>query len=56
MLNTDRIDHLYEDIHEDDVRLILHFRDMTDSSSLVRTLQQVQPGEMYNLAAQVMSG
>ena len=52
MFNTDRIDHLYQDIHEDDVRLILHYGDMTDSSSLVRILQQVQPDEIYNLAAQ----
>ena len=52
MFNTDRIDHLYQDIHECDVRLILHYGDMTDSSSLVRILQQVQPDEIYNLAAQ----
>ena len=52
MFNTDRIDHLYQDIHEDDVRLILHYGDMTDSSSLTRILQQVQPDEIYNLAAQ----
>jgi len=52
MFNTDRIDHLYQDIHEDDVRLILHYGDMTDSLSLTRILQQVQPDEIYNLAAQ----
>jgi len=52
MFNTDRIDHLYQDIHEDNVRLILHYGDMTDTSSLVRILQQVQPDEIYNLAAQ----
>ena len=52
MFNTDRIDHLYQDIHEDDVRLILHYGDMTDSSSLTRILQEVQPDEIYNLAAQ----
>lgn len=52
MFNTDRIDHLYQDIHEDDVKLILHYGDMTDSSSLVRILQKVHPDEIYNLAAQ----
>lgn len=50
--NTSRIDHLYQDIHEKDVRLILHYGDMTDSSSLVRIIQQTQPDEIYNLAAQ----
>lgn len=50
--NTARIDHLYKDIHEEDVRLFLHFGDMTDSSSLVRIIQQAQPDEIYNLAAQ----
>ncbi len=50
--NTSRIDHLYQDIHEQDVRLILHYGDMTDSSSLVRIIQQTQPDEIYNLAAQ----
>ncbi len=50
--NTSRIDHLYQDIHEEDVRLILHYGDMTDSSSLVRIIQQTQPDEIYNLAAQ----
>ena len=50
--NTARIDHLYKDIHEDDVRMFLHFGDMTDSSSLVRIIQQAQPDEIYNLAAQ----
>ena len=52
LLNTDRIDHLYQDPHIDDRRLILHYGDLTDSSSLVRTVQQVQPDEIYNLAAQ----
>jgi GDPmannose 4,6-dehydratase len=52
MFNTDRIDHLYKDIHEDDVRLFLHHGDLTDSSSLIRIIQQVQPDEVYNLAAQ----
>jgi len=52
LFNTSRIDHLYKDIHEEDVRLFLHFGDMTDSSGLVRIIQQVQPDEIYNLAAQ----
>jgi len=52
LLNTDRIDHLYQDPHEQDRRFILHYGDMTDSSSLVRIIQDVQPDEIYNLAAQ----
>lgn len=52
LFNTDRIDHLYQDRHERDVRFFLHHGDMTDSSSLVRIIQQVQPDEVYNLAAQ----
>jgi GDPmannose 4,6-dehydratase len=52
LFNTDRIDHLYHDRHEKDVRFFLHHGDMTDSSSLVRIIQQVQPDEIYNLAAQ----
>ena len=52
LFNTDRIDHLYQDPHESDRRFVLHHGDMTDSSSLVRILQQVQPDELYNLAAQ----
>ena len=52
LFNTDRIDHLYQDPHEKDRRFILHHGDMTDSSSLVRIIQQVQPDEIYNLAAQ----
>jgi GDPmannose 4,6-dehydratase len=52
LFNTNRIDHLYQDPHEPDARLFLHFGDMTDSSSLVRVIQQVQPDEIYNLAAQ----
>ncbi len=52
LFNTDRIDHLYQDPHESGRRFILHHGDMTDSSSLVRILQQVQPDEIYNLAAQ----
>jgi GDPmannose 4,6-dehydratase len=52
LFNTDRIDHLYQDPHEKDRRFILHYGDMTDSSSLVRVIQMVQPHEIYNLAAQ----
>jgi GDPmannose 4,6-dehydratase len=52
LINTARIDHLYEDPHIDDRRLHLHYGDMTDGSSLQRTLAQVQPDEIYNLAAQ----
>jgi len=52
LLNTDRIDHLYQDPHEKKRRFILHYGDMTDSSSLVHIIQKVQPDEVYNLAAQ----
>jgi GDPmannose 4,6-dehydratase len=52
LFNTDRIDHLYEDPHVRGRRLILHYGDMTDSSSLTRVLQQTRPREIYNLAAQ----
>ena len=52
LFNTDRIDHLYQDPHEKGRRLVLHYGDMTDSSSLTRIVQQVQPDEIYNLAAQ----
>jgi len=52
LFNTDRIDHLYQDPHEKNRRFSLHHGDMTDSSSLVRIIQQVQPDEIYNLAAQ----
>jgi GDPmannose 4,6-dehydratase len=50
--NTARIDHLYRDPHEDNVRFFLHHGDLTDSSSLIRVIQAVQPDEIYNLAAQ----
>jgi GDPmannose 4,6-dehydratase len=50
--NTSRIDHLYQDPHEENRRFFLHLGDMTDSSSLVRVIQEVQPDEIYNLAAQ----
>ena len=52
LFNTDRIDHLYQDPHESHLNLILHHGDMTDSSSLIRIMQEVQPHEIYNLAAQ----
>ena len=51
LLNTDRIDHLYQDPHESDVRLKLHYGDLTDSTNLIRIIQEVQPDEIYNLAA-----
>src|ERR1022692_84453 len=50
--NTDRIDHLYQDPHERGLRLHLHYGDLTDASNLIRIIQQVQPDEIYNLAAQ----
>jgi GDPmannose 4,6-dehydratase len=50
--NTDRIDHLYQDPHEQHVRFHLHYGDMTDSTNLIRIVQEVQPDEIYNLAAQ----
>jgi GDPmannose 4,6-dehydratase len=52
LFNTDRIDHLYQDPHVDGRNFILHYGDMTDSSSLVHVIQKVQPDEIYNLAAQ----
>lgn len=52
LFNTDRIDHLYQDPHENARRFVLHYGDMTDSSSLIRIIKQVQPDEIYNLAAQ----
>ena len=50
--NTDRIDPLYQDPHVDGRKFILHYGDMTDSSSLIRIIQEVRPDEVYNLAAQ----
>lgn len=52
LINTDRIDHLYQDPHEDNVRFFLHYGDLTDSTNLIRIIQEVQPDEIYNLAAQ----
>jgi GDPmannose 4,6-dehydratase len=51
MFNTDRIDHLYQDQHEHKVNFKLHFGDMTDSTNLIRIIQETQPDEIYNLAA-----
>jgi GDPmannose 4,6-dehydratase len=50
--NTGRIEHLYRDPHETDVRFFLHYGDLTDSTNLIRLVQQIQPTEIYNLAAQ----
>ena len=52
LFNTDRIDHLYQDPHEKNVHLKLHYGDLTDSTNLIRIIQEVQPHEIYNLAAQ----
>jgi GDPmannose 4,6-dehydratase len=52
LFNTARIDHLYQDPHVEHQKLLLHYGDLTDTSSLIRVLQQVQPDELYNLAAQ----
>lgn len=51
LFNTDRIDHLYQDQHEKDVRFKLHYGDLTDSTNLIRIVQETQPDEIYNLAA-----
>ncbi|MDZ4663295.1 MAG: GDP-mannose 4,6-dehydratase [Bacteroidota bacterium] len=52
LFNTDRIDHLYKDLHEKNVQFKLHYGDLTDSTNLIRIIQEVQPDEIYNLAAQ----
>jgi GDPmannose 4,6-dehydratase len=51
LFNTDRIDHLYEDPHDEEPRLILHYGDLSDSTNLIRVIQQVKPDEIYNLGA-----
>ena len=51
LFNTDRIDHLYQDPHAENARLFLHYGDLTDSMNLTRIIQDVQPDEIYNLAA-----
>ena len=52
LLNTERVDHLYQDPHESDVNFYLHYGDLTDATNLIRILQEVQPDEIYNLGAQ----
>jgi len=52
LFNTDRIDHLYQDPHEENRRFILHYGDLTDSSSLIFAVQKTRPDEIYNLGAQ----
>lgn len=52
LFNTDRVDHLYKDQHENDVNFVLHYGDLTDSTNLIRIVQEVQPDEIYNLGAQ----
>src|SRR6202171_6236093 len=52
LFNTERIDHLYQDPHERNVHFSLHYGDLTDSTNLIRIIQEVQPDEIYNLAAQ----
>ena len=52
LFNTDRIDHLYQDPHEINIHFTLHYGDLTDSTNLIRVIQEVQPDEIYNLAAQ----
>ncbi|MEI7734814.1 MAG: GDP-mannose 4,6-dehydratase [Ferruginibacter sp.] len=51
LINTDRIDHLYQDRHENKLRFVMHYGDMTDSTNLIRIIQETQPDEIYNLAA-----
>jgi GDPmannose 4,6-dehydratase len=51
LINTQRIDHLYEDLHEDDVHFKLHYGDLSDSTNIIRIIQEVQPDEIYNLGA-----
>jgi GDPmannose 4,6-dehydratase len=51
LINTQRIDHLYEDLHEEDVKFILHYGDLSDSTNIIRIIQEVQPDEIYNLGA-----
>ena len=50
--NTARVDHLYRDPHDQDVRFFMHYGDLTDSANLIRIIQEIQPDEIYNLAAQ----
>ena len=50
--NTERVDHLYEDPHENDPHFLMHYGDLTDATNLIRLVQEVKPNEIYNLAAQ----
>ena len=52
LFNTQRVDHLYQDPHEKDLRFVLHYGDLTDAGNLTRIIQEVQPDEIYNLGAQ----
>lgn len=52
LFNTTRVDHLYRDLHEDDIRFVLHYGDLTDATNLIRVMEECQPTEIYNLAAQ----
>jgi GDPmannose 4,6-dehydratase len=52
LINTDRVDHLYQDPHQPGVRFFMHHGDMTDATNLIRIIQETQPDEIYNLAAQ----
>ncbi|OGA60153.1 MAG: GDP-mannose 4,6-dehydratase [Betaproteobacteria bacterium RIFCSPLOWO2_12_FULL_65_14] len=52
LINTDRVDHLYQDPHEPDLRFLMHYGDLGDSASITRVIQQIQPDEIYNLGAQ----
>ena len=52
LFNTQRIDHLFHDVHEEGLPFFLHYGDLTDSSSLIRVIQEVRPDEIYNLGAQ----
>src|SRR6185295_7738319 len=51
LINTDRVDHLYQDPHESNVRFAMHYGDLTDSTNLIRIIQEIQPDEIYNLGA-----
>ncbi len=51
LFNTDRINHIYEDPHNSNIKFFLHFGDMTDSTNLIRLVKEIQPDEIYNLAA-----
>ena len=52
LLNTDRVDHIYQDPHVENQNFILHYGDMTDSTNIIRLIKEIQPDEIYNLAAQ----